>query len=77
MPQRRQLADWTDAQRAVLAPLVPGPRPGGRPAHHDRRALVDALLSVRRGGISWRAIAPVLRALTGISLLSAVASTRG
>ena len=55
-PRRRYPSDLTDAQWAILEPLVPAVRPGGRPAKHARRELVDAMLYVLRGGISWRAL---------------------
>ena len=51
-PRRPYPSDLTDAQWAILAPLVPAVRPGGRPAKHARRAIVDALLYVLRGGIT-------------------------
>ena len=56
LPRRRDPSDLTDAQWAVLAPLIPAPKPGGRPAQHDRREIVEAILSVLRGGIAWRAL---------------------
>ena len=56
MPRRRYPSDLTDAEWAVLAPLVPAPMAGGRPARHDRREVVDAILYVLRGGIAWRAL---------------------
>lgn len=56
MPRRRYPTDLTDAQWAILEPLVPVPRAGGRPARHDRRELVNAMLYVLRGGIAWRAL---------------------
>ena len=56
MPRRRYPRDLTDAEWAVLAPLVPAPMAGGRPARHDRREVVDAILYVLRGGIAWRAL---------------------
>ena len=55
-PRRPYPSDLTDAQWAILEPLVPAVRPGGRPAKHARRAIVDALLYVLRGGISWRSL---------------------
>lgn len=48
-------SDLTDAQWALIEPLVPTPKPGGRPASVARRAIVNAILSVVRGGIAWRA----------------------
>ena len=56
MPRRRYPSDTTDAEWAVLEPLVPGPRPGGRPAAHERREVVDAIFYVLRTGCQWRAL---------------------
>ena len=53
-PRRRYPTDLTDAQWALLAPLIPAPKPGGRPAIHDRRELVDAMLYLLRAGCAWR-----------------------
>src|SRR5579884_1599244 len=49
-------ARLTDQDWAVLQPLVPAPQPGGRPAKHSRRAIVDAILYVVRQGCTWRAL---------------------
>jgi len=48
--------DLTDAQWAILAPLIPAAKPGGRPRSADPRAVVDAVLYVLRNGIVWRAL---------------------
>jgi putative transposase len=48
--------DLTDAEWIVLAPLIPLPKPGGRPPRHARRELVNAIRYVLRGGIAWRAL---------------------
>jgi putative transposase len=53
-PRRRYPTDLTDQQWALLAPLIPLPKPGGRPAVHDRRELVDAMLYLVRSGCAWR-----------------------
>jgi transposase len=57
---RRYPSDLTDAQWAVLAPLLPVPacqRPtGGRPERHDRRVIVDAIFYLVDNGIKWRAL---------------------
>jgi transposase len=47
-------SDLTDAQWALVEPLLPPVRTGGRPAKHPRRAIVDAILYVVRTGCSWR-----------------------
>jgi transposase len=56
---RRYPSDTTDAEWAVLAPLVPagGPGPrGGRPPAHPRRDIVDAIRYVAHNGGVWRAL---------------------
>jgi putative transposase len=52
--RRRYPTDLTDQEWALLAPLIPPPKPGGRPALHDRRELVDAMLYWLRSGGAWR-----------------------
>jgi transposase len=47
-------SDLTDEQWAVIEPLVPAVRSGGRPAEHARRRIVEAILYVVRAGCSWR-----------------------
>ncbi len=54
MPRRRYPTDLTDAQWAILEPLVPAAKLGGRPVAHPRREIVDAILYVLRGGGAWR-----------------------
>ena len=49
-------SDLTDAQWAVLEPLIPPARPGGRPRTVDIRGVVNALLYLSREGCSWRAL---------------------
>ncbi|WBB54679.1 IS5 family transposase [Verrucosispora sp. WMMD573] len=52
--QRRYPSDLTDAQWALVEPLLPPPRTGGRPEKHPRRDVVNAILYVVRTGCSWR-----------------------
>ena len=49
-------SDLREAEWAILAPLVPAVKPGGRPARHSRREIVNAILYVVRGGNQWRAM---------------------
>jgi putative transposase len=53
-PRRRYATDLTDREWALLAPMIPKPKPGGRPAVHDRRELVNAMLYWLRSGCAWR-----------------------
>ena len=51
--------DLTDAQWALLAPLLPpGPQAGqvGRPREVDLREIVNAILDVTRTGCQWHAL---------------------
>jgi len=52
--RRRYPTNLTDAQWQFLAPLIPPPKPGGRPAVHQRRELVNAMLYLVRAGCAWR-----------------------
>jgi len=47
-------SDLTDAEWALVEPLLPPPGEGGRPEKHPRREVVDAILYVVRTGCSWR-----------------------
>jgi transposase len=49
----RYETDLTDAEWAVIAPLLPAPCRRGRP-RTCLRAVVNALFYVLRGGITWR-----------------------
>ncbi|WP_310738066.1 IS5 family transposase [Microbispora sp. H10949] len=51
---RRYPSDLTDAQWALIEPLLPSPNPGGRPEKHPRRDIVDAIVYVVRTGCAWR-----------------------
>src|SRR3954447_9272675 len=56
---RRYPSDMTDAEWAVLAPLVPAGKPGprgGRPPTHSRRDIIDAIRYVTHNGGVWRAL---------------------
>ena len=46
--------DLTDAQWALLAPLLPPAKSGGRPRDVDLREVVNAALYRHWGGCSWR-----------------------
>jgi transposase len=47
-------SDVTDAEWAILEPLVPAVKPGGRPLEIERREIVNAILYVLRSGCPWR-----------------------
>ena len=46
--------DLTDNQWAILEPLIPDAKPGGRPRKADKRRIVEAILYQLRAGSAWR-----------------------
>jgi putative transposase len=44
----------TDEQWRRLEPLIPAPKPGGRPPKYTRREIVNAVFYQLRGGAAWR-----------------------
>jgi putative transposase len=56
MKRKPYPSDLTDAQWAVIAPLIPGAWPGGRPRGVDMRGVVNALFYRTREGCTWRAL---------------------
>lgn len=49
-------SDLTDAEWAILAPLIPPAREGGRPRTTEMRDVLDAIFYVNRTGCQWRAL---------------------
>src|SRR5690348_4014634 len=47
-------SDLTDAQWALLEPLIPPAKPGGRPRRVQMREVVNALFYWSRTGCQWR-----------------------
>src|SRR4051812_24472722 len=56
MSRKHYPTDLTDAQWKLIAPYVPRPKPGGRPAKYPRREVVNAILYQTRNGCVWRAL---------------------
>jgi transposase len=54
--RRAYPSDLTDAQWALIEPLIPKCKSGGRPEAHSRRELVNAMLYVLHNGCTWRAL---------------------
>jgi transposase len=50
----RYETDLTDAEWALIEPLLPEPLGQGRPRVWPRREIMNAIVSVLRGGIAWR-----------------------
>ena len=58
MARKRYPSDLTDLQWHNVAHLVPGAKPGGRPAKYGRRDLVEAVFYLLRAGCAWRMLPP-------------------
>jgi putative transposase len=56
MTRKPYPSDVTDAQWALLEPLIPAARPGGRPRAVNIREVVNALFYRNRNGCIWRAL---------------------
>lgn len=50
--------DLTDAEWALLEPMLPPPAPTGRPRKWRLRRIVEAIFYMLRGGIPWRMLPP-------------------
>jgi transposase len=50
----RYPTDPSDQEGKILRPLVPAVKPGGRPAKHARREILDAMAYWLRAGCAWR-----------------------
>jgi putative transposase len=48
----------SDEQYALLAPMIPPAKPGGRPRTTDMRGLLDGLFYLVRTGRQWRHLPP-------------------
>ena len=51
-------SDLTDAEWAILEPLLPPRAKLGRPPIWDYRHIVEAILCLLRGGLPWRMLPP-------------------
>ena len=56
MERKPYPSDLSNAQRAVLEPLIPPANPDTRPRKHPMRRVVEALLHVVKEGCTWRAV---------------------
>lgn len=54
MRRKTYTSDVTDGEWALITPLIPAAKPGGRPRTTDLREVVNALFYLLRGGCTWR-----------------------
>ena len=53
LPSQTYDSDLTDHEWHILEPLIPKPKPGGRPIEHTRRMILNAIFYVNRSGCQW------------------------
>src|SRR5918999_2572063 len=53
-PRRPYPTDLSDKEWALISPLVPAAKPGGRPEKYPKREILDAIFYVLRSGCAWR-----------------------
>lgn len=56
MDRREYPSDVSDDEWAILEPLIPPAKPGGRPRTTDMREVINALFYLDRPGGQWRAL---------------------
>ena len=56
MTRKSYPTDLTDGQWAIVEPLIPPERGGGRHREVDMREVINALLYLDRTGCQWRAL---------------------
>ena len=54
MERKPYPSDLTDEQWALIEPLLPEAKPGGRPHEVDLREVLDGIFYLVKGGIPWR-----------------------
>src|SRR5258708_7959105 len=54
MNTERYASDLTDEEWAILEPLIPVAKPGGRPRRINRREVVNGLFYLLKTGCQWR-----------------------
>ena len=58
--RKPSLTDLTDDQWALWQPLIPPPKPGGRPRAVAMREVINTILSLNRTGCPWAMLPPDL-----------------
>jgi putative transposase len=56
MRRRDYPSDVSDEEWAILEPLIPPAKPGGRPRTADMREVINAIFYLDRTGSQWRAL---------------------
>jgi len=54
MKRKAYPTDLTDKEWKLLEPLIPPPKPGGRPRRTDMREVMNAIFYQLRSGGAWR-----------------------
>ena len=53
MSRKRYTSDLTDEEWAIMEPLIPAAKPGGRPRSVNMREVMNAIFYVEKTGCQW------------------------
>jgi putative transposase len=53
MKRKQYTSDLTDAEWAILEPLIPAAKPGGRPRTTNMREVLNAIFYILKTGCQW------------------------
>jgi len=67
MSRKPYVSDLTDEQWALIEPLIPPAKPGGRPRKTEMREVFNAILYLLRTGCCWRLLPHDLPPYTTVS----------
>lgn len=56
MERKPYPSDVTDDQWKLVEPLIPPPKPGGRPREVEMREVLNGILYLNRSGCAWRSL---------------------
>jgi putative transposase len=56
MPRTTYPSDLSEREWALLEPLLPAAKPGGRPRSVDLRRILNGVFSLLRTGGAWRSV---------------------
>ena len=77
MERKAYPSDLTDVEWLILEPLIPPPKPGGRPREVCIREVVSAIFYVLRSGCAWRMLPHDFPEREGAKMLLLRALKRG
>ena len=69
--------DLTDEAWALVAPMLPAARPGGRPRTTNLRAVINAIFYLLRTGCQWRLLPHTFQLGVRSTIISGLGKLQG